>query len=258
MKFKSILEEYIVARWMYSIGKEIMDDASYNKLHKLIVLSGELQDYVNRSWSSDPCPIELLKKYNLEEYIYEITLTEQTESIPTIDSESVFEAYYRNYTYPVHVSLKIDGFNTRPTYYNGAPVDMRTRGRGNGTSLDISSYLAQLPQTITEDDEVLLVGELALSNEGFRRLREMFPEKGLVSQRSAVRSAVSEVSAHDCLEFLAFNVEFKDNRSISIIEKYQLLNSWGFTTPYNKVANSYEELVDVLEEMNHLKADYQF
>lgn len=257
MKIDNIEHEYIIARWMYSIGKEIMSDESYNRIHKLMEKEGRLRNYTQRSWSSDPCPVELLTKYGLEEHIYKITLTDKTESIPTIDTDTALREYYRSYSYPVLVSLKIDGFNTRAVYYNTRPLSKTTRGRSSD-ALDLKSYLKHLPPVIDEQGEVLIVGEMALSNEAFLQLQNLQSSKSLVSQRSSVRSALADEKAMHLLTWLPFHVSFKDGREMNIFEQYKKLESWGFTTPYHKVAHSYDELMRIIKELDDVKATYPF
>lgn len=257
MRFDNIEDEYIVARWMYSIGQEIMNDVSYNRVHKLMESEGRLRNYTERSWSSDPCPVDLLKKYGLEEHIYKITLTDKTESIPTIDTDTALRDYYRSYSYPVLVSLKIDGFNTRTVYYNTKPLSKTTRGRSSDV-LDLYKYLPHLPPVIDEEGEVLIVGEMALSNDSFLKLQDLQKSKSLISQRSSVRSALADEAAMHLLTWLPFHVSFKDGREMSIFDQYKKLESWGFATPYHRVAHSYDELMIIIKEFDDVKASYQF
>ena len=88
MRIENSKDLYVIARWAYSIGEPIIDDAQYNMLHQMIVEKYPDWEYVTRSWSSDPCPIELLKSYNLLDLIRKVVLTDKTESIPSLQTES--------------------------------------------------------------------------------------------------------------------------------------------------------------------------
>ena len=82
----SDLDKYILARWCYSIGKPIISDAEYNQLHRTISTLYPDNPYVNRSWSSDPCPKDLLIANGMSQYIFDVVLTDKTVSIPSLNS----------------------------------------------------------------------------------------------------------------------------------------------------------------------------
>ncbi len=76
-------DKYILSRWAYSVGEPLpdMSDADYNNLHRYMRDQKLLPDYTERAWSSDPCPYELLKKYNMENLAHNVILSDKTESM---------------------------------------------------------------------------------------------------------------------------------------------------------------------------------
>ena len=53
--------KYIIARWAYSVGQPIMSDAEYTILDRSMKARFPKNPYCQRSWSSDPCPVAMLK-----------------------------------------------------------------------------------------------------------------------------------------------------------------------------------------------------
>lgn len=100
----SDLEKFIVSRWMYSIGEPIISDSEYTLLLAAIRSKYPDNEYVHRSWSSDPCPVDLLKKYGYDWAVKDIILSDKTESIPSINDIATLHSLYCNLneesTYP--------------------------------------------------------------------------------------------------------------------------------------------------------------
>ena len=79
-------EKFILARWSYSVGQPLMSDSEYTQLLRYMEKMYPNDEYVKRSWSSDPCPTELLKKIDRTDLIYKVILSDRTESIPSLNS----------------------------------------------------------------------------------------------------------------------------------------------------------------------------
>ena len=88
------LEKFIIARWMYSIGEPIMEDAEYTILHSEVAKEYPDSPYLRRSWSSDPCPIQLLRDNGYSDAIRDITLSDKTESIPSVNSWALLRSLF--------------------------------------------------------------------------------------------------------------------------------------------------------------------
>lgn len=240
--------EYIIARWMYSIGEPIMEESTYLAIHKTFQEMEILPEYTSRSWSSDPCPDELLDLYGMTEHKYQITLTDKTESMDTIDSWEDLEQQFLHSPYPKVLSYKVDGFNVQEHVYNKVPVSLQTRGRKND-AIDISNYLPHVPQILDFDGEIRVVGEMALSYPAFEQLKRMFPDKQLKSIRSSVRSALSEESAHHLLTFIPFKVTGESLPEMNVMDMYFELHMAEFVIPKPREIYNYDEMVKAIKEM---------
>jgi len=75
-----ILDKYIVARWCYAIGEPYVDDIEYRYIEEKVKSAYPDNEYLKRSWSDDPCPIGILKKYNLMQYYRDIKFAYKSES----------------------------------------------------------------------------------------------------------------------------------------------------------------------------------
>ena len=65
-------------------------------------------EYINRSWSDDPCPVELLRKYNMLHLIRNVEFIHKSESIPSINSEEKYKERYFDLSKKTRVSYKIE------------------------------------------------------------------------------------------------------------------------------------------------------
>jgi NAD-dependent DNA ligase len=242
-------EKYILARWCYSISEEFITDAEYNNLHRMFVAEERLPEYTGRSWSSDPCPYDLLKKYGMEDKARTIVLSDKTDSIEALTNEADLEKYYRYLLNLVFISYKHDGWNIQLTYHNGVLVHAQTRGR-KSDSVDIWKLKGIFPQTVTKMGKVRIIGEITLTFENFRKLKEMYPEKDLQSQRASVSSAIANEPAWSLLSFTAFDIFADDNKDLPASYIFYLLSSWGFEIPTYRTAENYEQLLKAIKELS--------
>lgn len=236
---------YIIARWAYSIAKDIMNDEKYAELERYIKSQGLLPEYTNRTWSEDPCPVELLKQYGMEDMIEHVVVFKDTCSIPSITSWEDLRQKFEHAKYPLRLSFKRDGFNFHLCYVDTVLYKGNTRARkGNGLEFkDLSNM--NIPKHIPMKGVINPIGEMTLSKTNFRKLRSMYPKLQLVSQRAAVRTALANPEAHHLLKFNAFRIQEIDD----IKEEERLLNEWGFETPSYRLVNSYNELLAEINKM---------
>lgn len=236
---------YIIARWAYSIGKDMLSDEKYAELENYIKSQGLASEYTNRTWSEDPCPVELLKQYDMEDMIEEVVVFKDTCSIPSITKWSELKEKFEHAKYPIRLSFKRDGFNFHLAFVDEVLYKGNTRARkGNGLEFRNLDNM-NIPKKINKKGLINVIGEMTLSKTNFRKLRNMFPKLQLVSQRASVRTALANVEAHSLLKFNAFRIQEIDD----VKEEEKLLNEWGFETPSYRIVNSYEELVKEIEKM---------
>ena len=242
------LELFIISRWMYSIGEEIITNYQYTDLLNEIIEKYPDSPYVHRSWSSDPCPVELLRKYGYDSHAYEVILTDKTESIPSINDWLSLQSVYGNLNERVCVSYKHDGWNIQASYYNGALLQIQSRGRANDP-INAAVLASKIPQTIPAMGKVTICFEATVSNENYATVKA---ECGNKSQRGAVSTCMAK-SAY---------VQYVDMHAHSIVGDVQygdplpLLEEWGFQVVGYRYASTYQELIDVLEILSEEERSY--
>lgn len=236
-----IEDKYILARYLYGQGMETLNEIEFNNLDRYIRVNNMLPEYTARSWSSDPVPLELLKKYGKENLIREVVLTDKTESIPSLGSYSEIhqEMYYR--FKPGWLSRKMDGWNLQNTYQKNYIIT-NTRGRASDAIM-VPSLGKTLPSEIPEEDMTIVVGEGTLSKKNLEILKTRIGRPDLVSTRAAVRTLIANPENMDLLYFTAFAIKgIVDPR-----ETMQKLTSWGFNTPGWVYVETYDQLLEAIK-----------
>lgn len=246
-------DKYIIARWAYGVAQPIMQDSEYTILEGYIKERGLLPEYTSRTWSEDPCPFKLLKKYNLTNLIEQVTLSrERTESISSLNSILAVQNHYRSLSDACVVSYKIDGFGFRFRYINKGLAYGQSRGRASD-ALSFDYLESLVPPEIDTLGEIDIIGEIALVDGGLEELQKIYPKKNLVSRRSAVRTALANPETIKYLTFIAFDIIGLNEDFYTIM---YLLENWGFTTPDFSIVNNYVELMSKVKEMSDNKLKY--
>lgn len=247
----SLLEKYIIARWCYAIGEDYIDDIEYRQIDEKLKEEIPDNEYVKRSWSDDPCPIELLEKYNLMYLYRDIKFEHKSESIRSINSDKEFEDQFRNLDEESRLSFKLDGFNIQVNYYNGRVISAETRGR-SGNSLNANVVAKIVPQTIPYKGKVKVTGETVIPNSKW----EMFKlETGNTSQRNSVSTALAREMI-DSIKFVAFNIQ-TDKGPIGG-DIYEVLQNCGFNVPTHKKVSNYKQLLAAMKYFERVNKGYEY
>ena len=242
---------YIVSRWAYSISESIIDDAIYNMLHQSMLQQYPDWEYTNRSWSSDPCPMELLKKYGLQELIRKIVLTDKTESIPSLQTESDVRLELLNLNKECTLSYKLDGWNVQASYYNGKIVQFQSRGRSTDTAVNLDHMISRLPQEIPVSGRITVVMEAVVSNSNFNVLEKDY---GYKSQRGSVSGCFTREELEDYVEFIAHGII----GDLNPINPFPTLTEWGFNIPEYVIVKSYSELMENIDLLGDRLPNYNY
>ena len=246
-------ELFIMSRWAYSVGKPIIDDAHYNKLREMFEATDRDWEYVNRTWSNDPCPVDLLKREGRTDLIEAVVIADKTESVPSLNNLYDVQTKYELYDYGTDsfVSYKHDGWNVQLTYYDGELIDLRTRGRSTDNAINVEAIRSILPSKIPLNGRVRVIGECTCSSELFVAMKQIF---GSASERSAVRTALTNPSFAVRLSFHAFNI-ISDDIHDNI---FPTLISWGFKVPRWQPVSSYKELINLIQAMGDEVSKYPY
>lgn len=243
------LMKYIIARWAYSVGEPIMSDAEYTVLDRAMKAAYPNNPYCQRSWSSDPCPVALLKEYGYPNLIKAVVLSDKTESIPSLNSLIEVRTMYESMNSPHSVSYKLDGWNIQASYYGKDLVHVQTRGRASD-AIDANALSGIIPKHIPEDGRVLVVMECTVPDSEFPWFRETF---GVTSQRGAVSTALANPDR--CLDHIAIHAHGV-RCSSEVADKFTLLKSWGFEVPMHAWVSNYYELLDQVKAFSNFKEGY--
>ena len=243
-------ENFIIARWAYSVGEPIMSDAEYQKLLESIVATYPADDpYVSRSWSSDPCPTALLKKVGRDDLIDKVVLSDKTVSIKSLGSFAEIQYELSGIKEQGTLSMKHDGWNIQANYYDGTIVNVHTRGRSSDV-VDVSKLMERFPQIIPAMGMVKVVCELTCPKSNFAFCAKNF---GNVSERSAVSTLLARPNYLHLLDFHAIDVH---GVTTTPATKFPLLESWGFKVPSWYKVTDYDSLIEALKLLSDEAATY--
>lgn len=243
------MEKYIIVRWAYSIGQPLISDPEYDVLDYAMRQAYPDNPYCQRTWSDDPCPTELLRKYDMVDYIRAVTLGDKTESIPSLNTAIEVRNTLGNISGKGTLSMKHDGWNVQCNYYNGELIMMHTRGRSSD-HMDVSALMQKVPKKIPAQGKVKVVCEATINDANFLICKKIFSN---VSQRSAVSSVLARPEYHYMIDLHGIEihgVEFEK------CEKFNLLTAWGFSTPEWVYVTDYNSLLDSLEFLSNRAPTY--
>jgi len=135
----------------------------------------------------------------------------------------------------LHVSAKVDGCSLRLEYKNGELIDAVTRGDGYAGTSIYNKAVYFSPMSISNIFTGSIRGECTLTKTTFRQLCENTKTECKNLRNSTVglvNSKEVEIENVSLLNFVAYEIIGKD---ISRAVQYELLASFGFDRPTNKV-----------------------
>ena len=247
----SIIDKYIIARWCYAIGEDYVDDIEYRDIEEAVRKQEPDNEYLNRSWSDDPCPVEILQKYNMMHLYRDIKFSHKSESIRSINSEEEFEMTFKSLRSPSRLSFKEDGWNIQVNFYNGKPISAETRGR-TGNSLNANIVTKLVPEHIPIMGRVKVTGELVIPNSKWKLFLLDYDN---TSQRNSVSTCLAN-NRTEYLQFVAFNIQAEDTEIYGDI--YVQLQTYGFTTPYSIEVSSYDQLQSGMRLLAKMRKSYDY
>lgn len=242
-------EQYILARWSYSVGEPVISDAEYTRLHHYISVTSPKDPYVLRTWSEDPCPKELLERIGRSDLIRNVTLTDATESIPSVGTWVELKSLFEFYNGYATLSMKHDGWNIQFNYYNGELLDIHTRGRKGG-NLKVQRLSTMVPQTIPYSGRVKIVQELTVPLYLWGEVRKLYKS---ANPRNAVHTLLAKSETNQYLQLHAVDIHGVD---LGNKNKFEVLKDIGFEVPLYKIVSNYSEMQYAMKELSANKATY--
>lgn len=244
-------ELFVLCRWTYSIGVSIITNEEYTRLLASMHVQYPDNEYVNRSWSSDPCPTELCNKVGKPEWIQAVVLGDKTESIPSLNSWEAVTSQLHSITDGGTLSMKLDGWNIQSNYYNGVLLNIQSRGRTR-TANDLSVLKNKIPNRIPVQGKVRVKMEGIVTLDDFPKCKQVFNS---ANPRNAVHSALGTNGDPNLITLVAHGI---DGIHVDADKIFSTLAQWGFLIPaYHKV-DTFEELKAAMSSLDKMYADYNY
>lgn len=242
---QDLIDKYILSRWCYAISESTISDMEYNSLDKQMKELGLAEEYTNRAWSDDPCPVDLLERLNRMDLYRNISIRYGSESIASLRTDSEVRVRFGSLAEKSRLSFKVDGWNNQINYYNGGQISSNTRGRDTNP-IDAYTIMSVVPKSISMSGRVKVIGEASIPN----ALWEEFKLEYGGSDQRASMSTVLAKGLSRYVSFKAFNIVSPDNELPS--DKYSLLAEWGFETPKFIYVSSYQQLLNGINMMGKM------
>lgn len=258
---------YVLSRFMYRIGKPMVDDAFYDELERIIKEAGLLKEYTSRTYDDDPVPYDLLKEFNLTSELPDMgTMSKYSKYLDEEKSLSIqpLTKYRDIFKFTMEKGedmifmLKVDGINGKQLYVNGNLELAMSRGR-NGQGFDLTRNVAKiLPCKINvKEEEVKVFCEFFAYESKLEFLRSKY---GMDKYKTPKSSAISMLRVeHDIEDYknlngLAFRIEGVEHLKTKE-EMLIYLKDLGFNTvPYlvakwESIPKEFEAFVEWLEKI---------
>lgn len=258
---------FILFRFFYRIGESIVSDELYDNLERLFKEKHMLDEYTNRTYDDDPIPYELLKEFNLLEYVPDMKVNsryakwldmEKSLSIRAVtNDDETWEFICNNMNKDLIFSKKMDGANTKTLYKDGNYELTLSRGRHQGC-FDYSKGASNvMPLKINAEDELVKVyAEAFVPGEYLEELRRNYdPERYKVPKGAAISMlrVPHDKEDYKFLKMVAIDIEC--NRKFETVEdKFKYLESLGFEIPVYKVVKA-EDIPKNKEEFSKFLLD---
>lgn len=244
-------DKFILARWTYSLGEPIYSDAEYTRMLQAMLVSNPDDEYVKRSWSSDPCPVELLKRIGREDLIAQVVLGDRTESIPSLNTAIDVQRKLQFFNGVGTLSMKHDGWHMQANYFNGSLVSVQTRGRYKD-AINADVLRNMIPDKIPALGTIRVSMEATVGRTNYLFCASHFQSK---SPRSAVSTLLANPEYIHLLSVHAFDIFGYDLKERC---KFEVLQEWGFPVPkYFKVYN-YSDILSCLNELSTFNTSYEY
>ncbi len=246
----TLAEKFALARWTYGIGRPIISDAEYTLLYNAYAERFPNSPYLRRSWSSDPCPTQVLEKFNMSDYAKKFEMLDKTESIPSLNSFVEIQSRYKDFSGCGTVSMKHDGWNIQAEYNSGRVQSIHTRGRKAATVSEYDNLRKLIPETIKYPGPVRVVMEATVSNANYPFCKSMW---GSVNNRVAVVSVLTNPGYEHLLDLHAFAIHGVDLNGRC---KFEVLEGMGFNVPKWTYVHDYSEILEAIDSFSGAKPYY--
>lgn len=267
LKQERVTDLYILCRFMYRIGKPILDDKYYDTIEQRIKDAGLMQEYTSRTYDDDPVPYELLVEFNLTSEIPDMgTTSKYSKYLDEEKSLSIqpFTKYRDIFNFTMEkredmiFMLKVDGINVKQLYIKDNMELSMSRGR-NGQGFDLTKNVVKVApcKLNTEREEVKVFSEYFVYESQLDYLRDKYGKDKYKTPKSSAISMLRvehEKEDYKCLNGLAFHIEGVETLETKQ-EMLQYLQDLGFSVvphlvvKWENIPQTFDEFVKWLEKI---------
>lgn len=255
----------LYAYYYYVLDNPIVSDKEYDKLYDELVALEEQTGVVLPSSPTLRVGGEILSKF--EKYPHKNKLY----SLDKAQSKAEMEKWMseKKKVFPdatFTATYKFDGLTIVCEYNNGTFVKAGTRGNGTvGENVTQQvKTIASVPLEIPYKGHLIVQGEGIVTLSNLKEYNKTAKEK-LKNARNAasggIRNLDPKITKQRKLDVVFYNVNFIDDQKlISTQEDMQafLKDNKFYTSPYFKVASSYNELEKIVDEVDEQKSKINF
>lgn len=239
-----VFDLFVLSRYMYRMGADIMDNAQYEKIQSFCKRMEKAQNYLNRTYDDDPVPHDLLNEFGIKfeepirhperEKYYDLLNSEKSTSIDSVtDYPSAWAKMNNLRGRDIMAMLKVDGIYTKAGYPEGTLAAGLSRGRA-ADSLDITEGLSRvLPNSLGDGFSgkyIRINSECFAMSEMLEYLRTKYDSDRYKTEKSSAISMLrvpKDRQDYAYLRALTFSAE---GLGESISESLDRADSLGFST----------------------------
>lgn len=267
---------YIVARWFYKHGQEIIKDELYDLIEGIVKDTNPKSEYLKHHWLEDVEPEVLMDLYDLslvdlsndtsnslvEKYQQELIESGSISITPLRDYMEIYNWLEQNQGVELCRSLKVDGVNTKELIDSNSKLlkVASSRGRHGGDLKDFTdAALKKFQGRFRLDTEGFtgkyfpVYAEAYVDWEGVKFMKEFTGNsKKFVNRRSTALSVLTTNSpdkVYDHLHFMIFKVK---NVRDSLYDTLLELEALGYEVPpYDKIVYTHMEYSDFVKWLDN-------
>ncbi len=244
-------------------------DAMFEKLKQL---EAQYPEYKDKNSPTGRVGGEVLDKFNKVEHA--VPMGSLTDVFDYEALRAFCDGVEQKISSPVYsVEAKIDGLSVSLTYEKGRFVSGATRGNGLvGEDVTVNlRTIRSIPMELSSPVDIVVRGEVYMPRGVFYSInekREAAGEALLANPRNAAAGSLRQLDSSVCaqrqLDIFVFNIQTGSPYAhgmevLSHIDGLDALDSLGFTTiKFRRTADSYEEIINVIEELGRLRDELEY
>ncbi|MCU4706958.1 NAD-dependent DNA ligase LigA [Mycoplasma sp. CSL7503-lung] len=272
LKIKKLVEK--INKWNYEyfqLNEPSVEDLIYDKnLQELLLLEKQYPQYILEN--SPTLNLGSYASNKFSKFVHKNPML----SLEKAYSENDLLRYYNNLNKSLNnpqisfcLEPKIDGLSISLHYSEGKLIRAITRGDGTEGE-DVTENVIQIkgvPLTLNQDIDLEVRGEIYMSKSTYNKLNEEFiknDKKIFANPRNAASGTLRQLDKNIVkernLSIILYDLVNAQDYNIDLQSSVKgFLENLGFPTNKNiMVANSFEQLIELVENFRELKNEFEF